>query len=74
MLRPPSSRSARFATNRVNLFSQMPAKFDSEHYHMFEEARGSGLADIGDINNRLKKLEDEISSIKNMLQEVIDRL
>lgn len=41
---------------------------------MFEEARGSGVEDIGDINNRLKKLEDEISSFKNMLQEVIDRL
>jgi len=74
MLRPPSSRSARVAANRVSLYSQMPVKFDGEHYHTFEEARGSGLVEIGDVNNRLKKLEDEISSVKDMLREVIDRL
>jgi hypothetical protein len=74
MHRPPSSRSARVASNRVSLYGQMPMKSDGEHQHMFEETRGYGLAEIGDINNRLKKLEDEISLVKNMLQEVIDRL
>jgi hypothetical protein len=74
MLRPSSSRSARVAANRVSLYGHMPMKFDGEHHHTSEEARGSGFTEIGDISNRLKTLEDEISSIKDMLREVIDRL
>ena len=74
ILRPPSSRSARVAANRVSFYNQMPVKFDGEHHYTFEEARGSGLTEIGDIDNRLKRLEDEISSVKDMLREVIDRL
>jgi len=74
MPRPPSSRSARVAANRVSLYGEMPVKFDRDLQQQFEEARGFGLAEIADVNSRLSTLEDEISSVKNMLREVIDRL
>lgn len=73
-LRPPSSRSARVAAKRASFYGQVPMKLDSEPHRPLEEARGSGTAELGDIQNRLKKLEAEISSFKGMLQEVIDKL
>jgi hypothetical protein len=73
-LRPPSSRSARVAANRASFYGQMPMKLDGEGHHLLEEARGSGAAELGDIQNRLKKLEMEISFVQDMLREVIAKL
>jgi hypothetical protein len=72
-LRPPSSRSARVAANRASFYGQMPVKLDGEGRPL-EEARGSGAAELGDIQNRLKKLETEISFVQDMLREVIAKL
>ena len=74
VLRPPSSRSARVAANRVSLYSQMPGKREAEMHNPFEEIRGSASAELGDIHNQLKKLEQEISSVKEMLREVVSKL
>ena len=75
VLRPPSSRSARVAANRVSLYtSQLPAKGDSETHNPFENVRSSTSADLGDVQNRLKKLEQEISSVQDMLREVLNKL
>lgn len=74
VLRPPSSRSARVAANRASFYGQIPVKVDIEGHHYSEEAKGSGTVELGDIQNRLKKLETEISYVKSMLREVIDKL
>jgi hypothetical protein len=77
VLRPPSSRSARVAANRVSLYSQLPAKGDSETHNLFEGIRGSAsaqLGDVQDVHKRLKKLEEEISSVQDMLREVLSKL
>ena len=74
VLRPPSSRSARVAANRVSLYSQLPAKGDSETHNLFEGIRGSASAELGDVHKRLKKLEEEISSVQDMLREVLSKL
>jgi len=74
ILRPPSSRSARVAANRVSLYSQMPAKVDSDTHYPFDETRGSTSVELGDIHNRMKKLEQEIASMQEMLREVLSKL
>jgi hypothetical protein len=73
-LRPPSSRSARVAAKRASFYDQIPVKLDDETRHSLDDFRGSSTAELGDIQNRLKKLETEISSVKDMLQEVLDKL
>ena len=71
--RPPSSRSARVAANRVSLYSQTPAKVDIETHYPLDEIRGS-TSELGDIHNRLKKLEQEISLVQELLREVLSKL
>ena len=71
MLRPPSSKSARVAANRITSYNQIPVKLDIETQHIMDEAR---LAEIADMNNRLRKLEDDISTVKDLLQELVTKL
>lgn len=68
--RPPSSRSARIAANRASLYNQMPNKLDSDNHHPME----GRSAELGDIQTRLMKLEEEILSVKDLLQRMLDRL
>jgi hypothetical protein len=39
-----------------------------------EEARASGSTETMDIRDRLNKIEEEISSVKGMLREVLDKI
>jgi hypothetical protein len=71
-LRPPSSRSARVAAKRVSFYGQIPVKLEPEVH--FTDERGSGSAELVDVRNRLGKLEHEISTLKDMLREVLDKL
>lgn len=71
VLRPPSSKSARVAANRITSYNQIPVKLDIETQHIMDEAR---LAEIADMNNRLRKLEDDISTVKDLLQELVTKL
>jgi t-SNARE complex subunit (syntaxin) len=55
----------------------LPAKGDSETHNLFEGIRGSASAELGDVQDvhkRLKKLEEEISSVQDMLREVLSKL
>jgi hypothetical protein len=52
----------------------LPAKGDSETHNLFEGIRGSASAELGDVHKRLKKLEEEISSVQDMLREVLSKL
>jgi hypothetical protein len=70
MPRPPSSRSARIAASRASLYSQMPNKPDSDNHHPME-ARS---VELGNIQTRLMKLEEEILSVKDLMQQVLDKL
>jgi hypothetical protein len=73
VLRPPSSRSARVAAKRVSFYGQIPAKLEPE-VNLPVEERSSGSAELGDVRNRLGKLEQEISALKAMIGEVLDKL
>jgi hypothetical protein len=68
--RPPSSRSARIAANRASLYSQIPNKPDSDNHHTIE-ARS---VELGDVQARLMKLEEEILSVKDLLRQALDKL
>jgi hypothetical protein len=70
MLRPPSSRSARVAAKRASFYSH--PKFDLD-IPVLEVTRTSG-SETTDIQDRLKHIEEDISSIKNMLREVLAKL
>jgi hypothetical protein len=72
MLRPPSSRSARVAAKRASFYNQIPPKFDLD-IPVLEVTRTSG-SETTDIHDRLKHVEEDISSIKNMLREVLAKL
>lgn len=70
VFRPPSSRSARVAANRATFYTQLPTKQDNEPQPTSEEARLTSFAEFGDIHQHLKRLEQEVLSIKDMLQDV----
>lgn len=72
--RPPSSTSARVAAKRASYYSQIAPKLEIELSAPLEEARASGSTETTDIRGRLNKLEEEISSVKRMLREVLDKL
>ena len=72
VLRPPSSRSAKVAAKRASFYGQMPSKIGTEIH--VEEARASTSVDLGDVHSRLKKVEEEISNVKEMLREILDKL
>jgi hypothetical protein len=57
----------------VSFYGQIPVKLEPE-VHLPVEERSSGSAELGDVRNRLGKLEQEISSVKAMLGEVLDKL
>jgi hypothetical protein len=74
MLRPPSSRSPRAVVQRASMYSQLLVKSDDETHRALDEPRSSGSAEPGDLYNRLTKLEQEISSVKSMVREVLNKL
>jgi hypothetical protein len=47
---------------------------DNETHRPFDEPGGSGFAEFGDVQNRLRQLEEEISSVKSILREILDKL
>ena len=72
VLRPPSSRSAKVAAKRASFYGQMPSKIGGERH--IEEHHASTSVELGDVHNRLKKVEQDISNVKEMLREILDKL
>ena len=72
VFRPPSSRSAKMAAKRASFYGQIPGKVGSEIH--VEEVRGSTSVELGDVHSRLKKVEEDISNVKDMLREILDKL
>lgn len=60
------------AAKRASFYGQIPAKMGSEIH--IEEARGSTSTELEDIHRRLKKVEEDISNVKEMLREILDKL
>jgi hypothetical protein len=74
VLRPPSSRSAKVAAKRASFYGQIPSKIGTE-FHIEEPRSSSSVsAELGDTLNRMKKVEEDISDMKAMLHEILDRL
>ena len=72
VLRPPSSRSAKVAAKRASFYGQMPSKLGGEMH--IEEHHASTSVELGDVHSRLKKVEQDISNVKEMLREILDKL
>jgi hypothetical protein len=50
----------------------MPSKIGGEMH--IEEHHASTSVELGDVHNRLKKVEQDISNVKEMLCEILDKL
>jgi hypothetical protein len=50
----------------------MPSKIGGEMH--IEEHHASTSVELGDVHNRLKKVEQDISNVKEMLREILDKL
>ena len=78
VFRPPSLRSARVAASRAGLYSQIPIsrkkKVDVGMHGHRDDAGIPRSAEILDIQRRMMNLEDEMKSVKSMLQEILGKL
>jgi len=69
-LRPPS-RSAKVAAKRASFYGQIQQKATAHVLH--GEPKGSSVLELNDLNNRLRKLEDDISDLKDLVRELLRR-
>lgn len=73
-LRPPSSRTPRVIANLAGSHSLIPHKLDDETRHQLGESGKPGLPDLADIRNRLEKLDEDLSFVKDMVQKIMEKL
>jgi len=69
-LRPPSSRSAKVAANRLSQYGQLPPKMDAT---VPEEVWSVGIAEFRDIQSRLRKMEGDMALIKALLEQLVEQ-
>jgi len=71
--RPPSSssRSAKVAAKRASFYGRIQSKEPYQPGH--EDVRGAVDSEIRDMNVRLRQLEGEIASMKDMIRFLVTR-
>jgi hypothetical protein len=73
MLRPPSSRSAQAAANRISIYSQANPKSDNDVPMTTEEGRLSS-PDLTDIRQQMTKLEEDMLTVKRLLEDILSKI
>jgi len=69
-LRPPSSRSAQVAANRLSQYGQLPPKMDASGP---EEVWGVGTAEFRDMQSRLRRMEGDMALVKTLLERLVEQ-